>query len=242
MKRWSSFFSSTIGKKIVVGVTGLAMIVFLIGHVSGNLKVFLPDPEPGVADIDVYASFLRSMGEPLAPHGSLLWLVRIGLLAALVLHVVFVIQLSARNRAARPQGYAGQRYTRATWAARLMMYSGLLLLIYVVVHVLHFTTGTVEPSQFEHGAVYANLYNAFVRWPWVAAYIVAMAFVAVHLYHGAWSVFQTLGLDHPDRNRLIRLGAALLALVLFLGFVSVPLAFITGVLGPPPGGAMASSP
>lgn len=234
MNRWSRFLGSTLGKKIVVAVTGLAMIGFLIGHVTGNLKVFLPDPEPGVADIDAYAAFLRSMGEPLVPHGSLLWMARLGLIAALVLHVVFVIQLAARNRAARPQAYAQTRYSQSTWPARLMMYSGLLLLVYVVFHILHFTTGTVEPAAFEHGAVYANLYRAFVQWPWVAVYLVAMAIVAIHLYHGAWSAFQSLGLDHPDRNRLIRIGAAGLAILLFAGFAAVPLAFITGWLDAPP--------
>jgi hypothetical protein len=128
----SGFLQSTLGKKSVVAVTGAILIGFLVGHVAGNLKVFLPDPEPGVSDIDVYAEFLRSMGEPMLPHGGALWTFRLILIVALVLHVVFVVQLSLANRAARPDRYQIQHQIRGTVAAKWMMLSGLLVLGFVV--------------------------------------------------------------------------------------------------------------
>ncbi len=233
MSRVGTFYRGTIGKKAIVAVTGLIMLGYLVGHVSGNLKVFLPDAEPGVADIDVYAEFLRSMGEPLLPHGGALWIARIALLASFVLHVVCVIQLSWRNRAARPVGYARTRYVQTTLASRWMMFTGLLVLAFVVFHILHFTTGDVDPSNFEEEAVYANLYRAFHSWPFVVLYVAGVAVVGFHLYHGAWSLFQTLGLDNPDRNRSLRLLALFVAVVLFVGFATVPAAFWTGVLKAP---------
>ena len=232
MKRLS-FFQSTLGKKTIVAVTGGIMIGFLVGHVVGNLKVFLPDPEPGVADIDVYAEFLRSAGEPILPPSGGLWIVRLTLIAALVVHVVLVVQLSIRSRRARPVAYASEHLARATRSARWMMISGLVVLGFVVFHLLHFTTGTVDPTTFEEGAVYANLYFAFTRWPFVLLYVVSMGLVALHLYHGAWSMFQTLGLDSPDRNRALRWFAVVISIAVFAGFVTVPISFVSGVLDAP---------
>ncbi len=233
VKRFRALYGSSIGKKAIAAVTGLIMVGFLISHLSGNLKVFLPDPKPGVADIDLYAEALRTLGQPFAPRTGVLWVVRGVLILSLVLHVISVVQLAARSRAARSTRYRGQRYLGATLPARLMLISGLLLLAYAIFHILHFTTGTVDRANFESGALYANLHRAFARWPFVALYIGGMLLVAFHLYHGAWSFFQSLGLDHPDRNRALRLVAVLLVLLLFVGYVSVPASFITGVLGPP---------
>lgn len=232
MQRWLALYRSSIGKKIVVAVTGAIMLAFLVGHVVGNLKVFLPDPEPGVADIDAYAAFLRSAGEPLLPHGAMLWLVRLILLAAVVLHVTCVLQLSARSRAARPVGYRTVSRQQASVSARLMMVSGLLLFAFIIFHILHFTTGTIDPADFTRGAVYANLRRAFTRWPLVALYVVAMGGVALHVFHGAWSMFQSLGLDSPDRNRFLRGLAVVLSVGLFVGFATVPVVFAFGALGP----------
>ncbi len=229
MSRLGTFYRSTIGKKAIVAVTGLIMLGFLVGHVAGNLKIFVPDPEPGVRDIDAYAEFLRSMGEPLLPRQGALWATRAVLLVSLVLHVVCVAQLVRCNRAARPVGYSKVRYKQATLPARLMMLSGLVVLAYVIFHVLHFTTGTIDPASFEEGAVYANLYRAFDGWPFVVLYVACMAFVSFHLYHAAWSAFQTFGLDNPDRNRGLRLFALVLAVLIFAGFVTVPLSFWAGL-------------
>lgn len=234
MSRLVDLYRSQIGKKVLVAVTGLAMLGFLIVHLIGNLKVYLPNPEPGVADIDVYAEALRTLGEPFVPRGTVVWLNRIGLLVVSILHVVCVIQLSLEGRAARKTSYAGRRYQRATWAARLMMVSGLTLLAYIVFHILHFTAGVIEPDRFVHGALYYNMYEAFTRWPFVALYAIGMTAVAFHLYHGAWSAFQTLGVDSPERNRLLRITAVTIAVLFWIGFLSIPVSFYTGVLGPPP--------
>lgn len=227
------FYQSTLGMKVLVAVTGALMVAFLVGHVLGNLKVFLPDPEPGIRDIDVYADFLRSVGEPILPRGGALWLIRLTVLAALVIHVVLALKLSVRNRRARPKAYVSRHRVQATPPARWMMVTGLLVFAFIVFHILHFTTGTIEPASFEAGAVYANLYRAFTRWPFVALYVVAMGLVALHLYHGAWSMFQTLGLDNPDRNRLLRRLAVVVSLALFLGFITVPIAIVAGAADPP---------
>jgi succinate dehydrogenase / fumarate reductase cytochrome b subunit len=215
---------------VVVAVTGAIMLGFLVGHVVGNLKVFLPDPAPGVADIDAYAEFLRSFGEPIFPRGGALWTARLTLLSALAIHTFLVVKLSLRSKRARPVGYANQRHARATRPARWMMATGVLLLVFIVFHLLHFTTGTVDPASFETGAVYANLRRAFAsRW-FVTLYVVAMGVVVLHLYHGVWSMFQTLGIDNPDRNRALRWLAVVLSVALFVGFVTVPISFATGLL------------
>ncbi|MDX1578415.1 MAG: succinate dehydrogenase, partial [Gemmatimonadota bacterium] len=158
MRRLRRFYASVIGKKAIVAVTGAIMLLFLVGHVTGNLKVFLPDIAPGVPDIDAYAEFLRTVGEPLVPHMAILWAVRLVLLAAVALHVVCVVQLVRHNRAARGEGYRRRRYDRATRPARWMMVSGLVVLGFIVFHILHFTTGTIDPASFREGEVYANLY------------------------------------------------------------------------------------
>lgn len=229
MNRFGAFYRSTVGKKALVAVTGLIMLGFLVAHVAGNLKVFLPDPEPGTADIDAYAAFLRTMGEPLLPHEGALWAMRAVLLVSLVVHVICVTQLVLRNRSARPIGYSRVRYKQTTLPARWMMFTGVLVLAYVIFHVMHFTTGDIDPGSFEHGAVFANLQRAFDTWPLVALYVVCMAVVSFHLYHAVWSAFQTLGLDNPDRNRGLRLVAAALAVLIFAGFVTVPVSFWAGL-------------
>ena len=230
MSRIGRLYDSTIGKKFLVALTGLIMIGFLLGHVTGNLKVFVPDPEPGVPDIDVYAEFLKTMGEPMLPHMVGLWIVRFILLAAILIHIRCIIDLVKRNKAARPQQYDAQGYVQASMSARLMFVSGLLLMLFVVFHILHFTTGTIDPANFEEGKVYSNLTNAFQGITFVLLYLVAMVGVGFHVYHGIWSVFQTLGIDNPDRNKALRAISVVIAVGLVLGFSSVPLAFFTGVL------------
>ena len=234
MRRVLHLYRGVIGKKVIVAVTGVILLGFLVGHLAGNLKAFLPEPTPGTPDIDVYAHFLRTIGEPLIPQGALLWSTRIVLALALVLHVICVVQLAALNRRARPLGYVKLTYVESTAPARWMMVSGTLLLVFVVVHILHFTTGNLDPGRFSAGAVYANLHRAFGLWYYVAFYVASMVVVSLHLYHGAWSLFQSLGLDNPDRNRGLRLLALLLAIGLFIGFSLVPLAFFSGMLEPPP--------
>jgi succinate dehydrogenase / fumarate reductase cytochrome b subunit len=234
LRRILYLYRSVVGKKVIVAVTGVILLGFLVGHVAGNLKVFLPEPTPGVPDIDVYAHFLRTIGEPLIPEGALLWSTRIVLGLALILHVICILQLALINRRARPVGYVKLTYVESTVPARWMLVTGSLLLVFVVLHILHFTTGNLDPARFSPGAVYANLHRAFELWYYVGFYAVSMALVSLHLYHGAWSLFQSLGIDNPDRNRGLRLLALLLAIGLFIGFSLVPLAFFSGTLEPPP--------
>ena len=234
MKRLLQLYRSVLGKKAIVAVTGAIMLGFLILHMIGNLKAFLPDSSPGVPDIDLYSRFLRTMGEPILPYSVALWIVRIITGSALVLHVVCVFQLATRNRRARPVHYDRADYTEATTSGRWMLYTGSLLLLFLGFHLLQFTTGSIDVSRFVDGEVYGNLFRAFHQWYFAALYLAAMAILALHLYHGAWSLFQSLGYDSPDRNRGLRRLAVVIALGLALSFGAVPVAFFSGLMQPPP--------
>ncbi len=235
MDRIKRLYRSTLGKKAVVAVTGVVLFGFVFMHMLGNLKTFTGADADGVPHIDEYAHFLRTMGEPMLPHGFALWSVRVVLLVALMLHVVAVIQLAARNRAARPVAYQHRHVlVESTLAARSMLWTGVLVLVFVVVHILQFTTGTIEITPFVPEQVYANLYHAFQNWFIVLFYVVAMGLLGLHLLHGAWSLFQTLGLDNPDRNRGLLLFAAAAAAIIFLGFCAVPALFFVGAMPDPP--------
>ena len=216
MRRLVQFWRSTIGKKVVLAVTGLIMVAFLIGHMAGNLQVFL-----GAAKINGYSAFLHSLGE-------LLWLVRIVLLIALVLHVVAAVQLTLRDRAARPVGYEKHETTAATVASRTIRLGGALIALFLVLHILHFTTGTWRPAPFVAGDVYANLVNSF-HVKWVAGfYLVAMLAIGLHLYHGTWSAFRSLGVAPASPRPLAHRLSAAVALVVWLGFTLVPVGILLG--------------
>jgi succinate dehydrogenase / fumarate reductase, cytochrome b subunit len=228
------FYKTTIGKKIVVAVTGLIFFGFVAVHMLGNLKTFLGVDSAGVPKLDVYARMLREIGEHFVGHSTVLWLTRVVLLVALIIHVFTVYQLRRANQASRPVGYANQKYSSTTVAATTMWWGGLLLLAFIIFHILHFTTGQLHFQGFVEGRVYANVYYAFKVWYIGLIYVVAMCALCLHLYHGAWSLFQTLGLDNPQRNDTIRLFAKVAAFVIAVGFVSVPVAVCTGLLPPPP--------
>lgn len=229
----SGFWRSLLGKKLLVAATGLILLLYLIAHMAGNLKALLGADAAGVYDIDVYARFLRTVGEPLLPYGSVLWTARVILLVALVVHVITVIQLVANNREARPIQYETYRPRVSTVAARTMMFSGLVILAFVVFHVLHFTTGSIQFGRFEHGQVYANLYHSF-RQPVVAVvYLVTMVVVGSHLWHGAWSFFQTWGVENPARNRFLRRLSIVITIAITAGFCLIPFLFMFGILPEP---------
>lgn len=231
----SEFYRSTVGKKICMAVSGLVLVGFVIGHMAGNLKMFVPMHGDGVYKMDLYAEFLRSMGSDLFGHSGLLWIARVGLLAALVLHVVSAIQLSIINKRAKPVSNTNPSYGSSTAASRTMLYGGLFLLCFIVYHILHFTLGTVHYRGFQEGRVYANVWTGFQSMPVVTFYVVAMGFLALHLFHGTWSMFQTLGVDTPVWNTTLRRIAGLVSIVLFIGFTSVPVAVTLGLLNPPLG-------
>jgi len=229
---WSSnpaltLWSTTVGKKVVMAVTGLVLVGFVIAHMLGNLKIFL-----GPEAIDSYAVFLRTMGEPLVPYGLLLWVARIILLTSVALHVLAAVQLTRLNLAARPQGYDTKRSIATTYAARTMRYSGVVLALFVVYHLLHFTAGFVgfNPGQFQELKVYHNVVAGFSVWYVSLFYILAMAALCLHLDHGVWSMFQTLGCNNARISTVLKGLSRVVALVVFAGFISVPVAVLAGWL------------
>lgn len=232
MNRIMKFYKTLLGKKMIAAVTGLIMLGFLLGHVAGNLKVFLPVTENGVQDIDEYAHFLRRIGEPIIPAHVALWSVRIGLLISTVLHMTVVIQLAIQNAKARPIGYVVRKHRSASPSARYMLISGLLIAFYIVYHILHLTVGAVQFGDFQEGKVYANLYHSFSvnNWHNSIFNIAMIVILGFHLRHGLWSLFQTLGLDNPDRNRFLRFAADTVSILIVLGFVVVPLSFLLGLM------------
>jgi succinate dehydrogenase / fumarate reductase cytochrome b subunit len=229
-----NFYASTIGKKVSMALSGLVLVLFVLGHMAGNLKVFAGiDPSTGDYKIDDYGRFLRSMGSELMGHSGVLWVVRVILLACLAIHAISGIQLARLNRMAKPVGYRTANYRSANAASRTMVYGGLFLLVFVVFHILHFTTGHVHFSGFAEGQVYANLWSSFQNVGTAAFYVVAMWLLSMHLYHGTWSMFQTLGVDTPKWNKGIRTAAKVVAIALFIGFSSVPVSALLGLLPTP---------
>lgn len=235
--RWlREVWHSTLGKKILVANSGVILAAFVILHALGNLKALQGPNSGGEAAIDKYADFLRTVGGPAIPYSGLLWAVRVILLLALVVHVVGISQLIARNRAAQP---GGSPVIQRSFASRTMAYSGFLLLAFIVFHVLQFTTLTIDPTPLAAGEVYANLYGVFQEWWLVAIYVAMMAVLFFHLRHGLWSVLQTMGWDKPNRNPAFRRGATATALLVAVGFATIPILFFSGVLPAPDDGPTA---
>jgi succinate dehydrogenase / fumarate reductase, cytochrome b subunit len=208
----AAFWQSSVGKKAVMAVTGVVMVLYLITHVLANLLVF-----DGPDRINRYAALLHSTG-------AALWGARLVLLVAVVLHIVAAVQLTLRSRAARPEPYAGGRDPQAsTLAARTLRWGGALILVFLVYHILHFTVGTAHP-EFVALNPYHNVITGF-RSPWVAGfYLVAMLAVGLHLYHGVWSSGRSLGVSQPSPRPLQRRLALLLAGVVWLGFTAIVVA------------------
>jgi succinate dehydrogenase / fumarate reductase cytochrome b subunit len=211
------FFEATIVKKAVVAVTGLILLGFVAGHLAGNLQVFL-----GPERINAYSAFLKGNVE-------LLWVVRITLLVSVLAHIYFTIQLWQLKNAARPVGYAKKNNPHSSLASRTMYYSGPVIAAFVVYHLLHLTVGAVHPHYSETD-VYANIVYGFLRWPVSLSYIIAVGLLCLHLSHGISSMFQTLGFSHPKYTPRIKVAATVIAALFFLGFASIPLGVLTGVI------------
>lgn len=233
MNRFQAIYSSTIGKKFIAAVTGFVLFGFLLGHVAGNLKVFTGSSDNGVPHIDEYGQFLKVAGEPFLPEMMGLWIARVVLLVSVVLHITVVVQLAMQSAEARPQGYVRSKKRAASLAAMWMMFSGLVVASFIVFHILHFTTGTIRVGEFQHGYVYSNLSSSFSNPIVSLGYVFVMVAIGFHLHHGVWSMFQTLGLDNPDRNQALRLIATGLTIAIVVGFSAVPLAFLAGALPEP---------
>jgi succinate dehydrogenase / fumarate reductase cytochrome b subunit len=217
MGRVRRFYGSMVGKKVVMGATGLIGIGFVILHSLGNLLVFR-----GPEAINSYSHFLKSTGE-------LLWTLRLVLLLAVILHVIAAIQLTRQSRAARPIGYTKREAQVATISSRTMRWGGALLLVFIVVHILHFTTGNLRPAGvFSREDVYTNVVTSFRIW-WVTLfYVVAMLALGLHLFHGAWSSVRSIGVSPPSPHPLHRRVSLLIAVFVWAAFTAIPVAVFSG--------------
>jgi succinate dehydrogenase / fumarate reductase, cytochrome b subunit len=223
--RIAAIWSSMIGKKIVMAVTGIVLILFVIAHMVGNLKIF-----SGPEEINAYSRFLREVAYPELGNGQLLWIVRIVLLTCALLHIVAAVQLTQMSWKARPEGYAEKKDVETTWGALTMRWGGLLLAVFIIFHLFHFTGGMVgfQPGQFEHLMVYQNVVAGFQVWPISVFYILAMCALCLHLDHGIWSMLQTLGCTTVQNTKGLRMISRVIALIIFAGFVSVPISVLAG--------------
>jgi succinate dehydrogenase / fumarate reductase cytochrome b subunit len=217
VERAARFYDSTIGKKAVMAVTGLILFGFLILHMAGNLQIFL-----GPTVMDHYAETLHGTPE-------LLWGARTVLLVSVLLHIWASIQLSGVKKEARPVAYVKPGNVQSTYASRTMMLSGPVIAAFIILHLLHFTTGTRLP-QFVELHAYENVVAGFSQPVFALLYIIVMLLVATHLSHGIWSMFQSVGFSHPRYTPKIRKFAAVFAWILIAGFISVPIAVLTGLV------------
>lgn len=208
-----SFWSSTVGKKIVMAVSGLIMVGFVIVHMAGNLQLFESSER-----LNTYSAFLHG------PANEVLWIVRIVLLVAVLAHVVAAYQLTVLDRAARPVPYAKRELQAATIGSRTMRVGGIVLALFIVLHVLHFTTLTLQPAPLTEGDVYGSVIASFQIWWVTVLYVVAMIALGLHLYHGAWSSVRMLGFERGRLDPFHRPVAIALALIVWAGFTLVPVA------------------
>jgi succinate dehydrogenase / fumarate reductase cytochrome b subunit len=213
------FLVTTVGKKVVMAVTGAILFGFVIVHMLGNLQVYV-----GAEAINAYGLSLHSL-----LHGTGIWLSRSVLLAAVLLHIWAMTSLTLANRRARGIGYREWKARESTYASRTMRWSGVFLLAFIIFHLLHLTTGDLHPD-FIPGDVYHNVVTGFQVVPVAALYILATLALALHLFHGAWSMFQTLGLNHPRYNRLRNVVSVGIAALVVIGNLSFPVAVLTGLL------------
>jgi succinate dehydrogenase / fumarate reductase, cytochrome b subunit len=218
LSRAFRFYQATIGKKAVMAVTGAILFGFIIGHLVGNLQVFL-----GRQALNAYGEFLHH-----STHG-LIWVARIGLLVAVAAHIVASIQLTKLKMDARPVSYTKTNYSHSSYASRTMMWSGPIIAAFVIFHLMDLTWGNVNPN-FQEGLVYENLIASFSRWPVSLAYIVAITLLCMHLYHGIYSMFQSLGASHPKYTPGLQRFAKLASFLIWAGYVSIPVAVLAKVI------------
>jgi succinate dehydrogenase / fumarate reductase cytochrome b subunit len=212
-----------------MAITGIALLGYILAHMLGNLKIYL-----GPEEIDSYGEALRDLGGHLVPRTNLLWLMRIGLTAAFALHVHAAYSLTILNRRQRPVNYDSPReYLVATYASRTMVWTGTIVLLFLVFHLADLTWGT-EPAatgDFIRGAVYENMVATFSRWPVSLFYIVANLALGMHIFHGTWSLFQSIGVNNPRFNKWRSQLALWFTVVVIGGNLTFPLAVLSGIVG-----------
>jgi succinate dehydrogenase / fumarate reductase cytochrome b subunit len=225
IQRVVRFYDAPIGKKAVMAVTGVILFGYVIAHLIGNLQIF----SPNVDQINHYAAFLHNPS-----NAAALWIARLVLLAAVILHITAAVQLWGQARAARPVAYAKKDDAGTSYASRTMRWSGIIVAAFVIFHVLHLTVGSVVPLAPEVAAnepnVRANVIDGFSNPAISGFYILAMILLCMHLYHGLWSMFQSLGFSHPRYTPKLKKGAALVAILIAVGNCSIPIAVLTGIL------------
>jgi succinate dehydrogenase / fumarate reductase cytochrome b subunit len=224
---FAGFYRSSIGKKMIVAVTAVVLMLFVIGHLLGNLQIFL-----GPDWINGYSQHLRDLG-------PLLWAVRLFLLASVIAHIYVSIQLAIENRRARPEAYIQREYVKATFASRHMVLSGLIVLAFIIYHLAHFTVrvtdrrfALLKMDPLGHYDVYSMMVYAFQNYYVSAFYVLALFLLTLHLSHGSSSFFQSLGLNDKKLTPRFALGGRIFAWVLFLGYTSIPVAILLGIIKP----------
>lgn len=223
MGRLVSLYRSSVGKKIVMACTGALLLLFVVGHLAGNLKIY-----QGPEKFDKYAHWLREMGSPLLSEGQGLWAARIALLAAVGIHVVTATQLTLMSWAARDVQYYKQQRLAFSYASYTMRWGGVVVAFYVVYHLLHLTWGTVHHDFTS--SPYHNVVAGFQVW-WVSViYIIAVIPLGLHIYHGIWSAMQTLGVNNPKYNTWRRPLAGVVAGLIVFGYISIPVAVLAGLV------------
>jgi succinate dehydrogenase / fumarate reductase cytochrome b subunit len=221
------FWKSAIGKKWVMAVSGIILLGYVLAHMVGTLKVFL-----GQEQINTYAEWLRDLGEPAFPRTVVLWTLRTVLIAAFFFHILAAYQLTRMNHAARPVKYQSPRdYTAANFASRTMRWTGVIVLLFLIYHLLDQTWGPANPD-FVRGDPYHNMFYSFDRVPVAIVYIVANIALGIHIFHGAWAMFNSLGINNPKYNLWKRWFAGAFSVVITVGYVSMPLLIVTGAVNP----------
>jgi succinate dehydrogenase / fumarate reductase, cytochrome b subunit len=222
-----AFYRSSVGKKMIVAITGIILILFVIGHLLGNLQIFLgPD-------------WINGYSEHLHELGPLLWAIRIVLLATVIIHIFVTIRLAIDNRRARPERYRERDYVKATFASRHMVMSGLIVLAFIIYHLAHFTVRVTDPrfallkaDPLGHYDVYSMMVYGFQNYYVSAFYLLGLFLLALHLSHGSSSFFQSLGLNNKKLTPRLALGGRIFAWALFIGYTSIPVAILLGLIQP----------
>lgn len=227
------FYSTALGKKYVMAITGIIGIGFVISHLIGNLKVYIGTVDDGgtrVYDVDVYGEFLRDIFVPILPRTVFLWILRLVLIAAVLLHIHASYSLTILNRRARPVKYqSSQDYQIANFASRSMRWTGIIVALFILWHLADFTWGWTNPG-FSRGDVYRNLDASLSRVPVAILYVLANIALGIHLFHGTWSLFQSMGWNNPRFNQWRRMLATGVATVVVVGNVSFPILTLAGVI------------
>lgn len=247
-----TLYRSTVGKKVIMAVTGVLLLGFVLVHMWGNLKLF-----QGPTAINMYAEHLRLLGEPILGYEQGLWIARVVLLVAVLLHIWSAAQLWKLSNDGRPDSYSQRKPVQPayTYAAYTMRWGGVLIALFIIFHILHFTLGVVGywgEAHFEHPftytetrmvdgevvgeeivsvySVYENVVLGFQVWPVALFYIIAQLALGLHIFHGAWSMFQTLGLNNESYTFFWRGLALVLALAIVVGNISLPVAVLAGII------------